>query len=305
MKVAASFLFVSASLIGCASQEGDAGGKGGGKADGGDAEIIPLTVGDCAGEATDGYEMSDANIVGDMLLVDVTYGGGCEKHTWKACWAGSFLESFPVQAKIKLFHDSNGDACESIRSEALTFDLTPMSASYKQGYQSYDGKISVGLDTFGGLYEFESLDASDVASAFSIVSSGAQYFSESESEPAWLSTTYAGKLDGATVKAKFGAAMQLPADYVFEEEPGNASPAMASWSEYDPADDDYIIDSAKAWGRVKSLMESNVLDLKYFRFGPADTDGTMAVDAGEYYLVIVGKTQDGKTVGFYVTSVET
>jgi hypothetical protein len=39
--------------------------------------------------------------------------------------------------------------------------------------------------------------------------------------------------------------------------------------------------------------------------GPPDGDGGVAIDAGKYFIVMLGKTKDGKVVGFYVKSVET
>jgi hypothetical protein len=55
-----------------------------------------------------------------LISVDVTYGGGCKKHTFKlkmnAC-----AESFPVQCTADLIDLTKGDFCEALVSQTVTF----------------------------------------------------------------------------------------------------------------------------------------------------------------------------------------
>jgi hypothetical protein len=104
----------------------------------------------------------------------------------------------------------------------------------------------------------------------------------------------------------FSAKLELTGDDVFEIERGDAARSfLSSLAEYDPEDEDFIIESSQAFGRIKTLLEANLSDLTYARIGPADEDGTMAIDAGAYPLVVLGRTVDGKVVGFFIVSVET
>lgn len=109
------------------------------------SDVLPLEIGECDTD-TDRLDIDSAKIAGDELLVDVGYSGGCAEHEITACWDGSFLESNPVQARLVLEHDANGDMCEAYLQETLTIDLTDMKESYKSGYQTDQGTIIVHVD---------------------------------------------------------------------------------------------------------------------------------------------------------------
>ncbi|NLE49128.1 MAG: hypothetical protein GX614_12065 [Sandaracinaceae bacterium] len=107
---------------------------------------------------TDPFRLDAAKIVGDELHVDVGYGGGCKAHEFTLCWDGSFAESHPVQARLSLHHEANGDGCDAYISETRSFDLSELRSAYVDGYQTEEGAISITLT--GGepagtfLYEF-------------------------------------------------------------------------------------------------------------------------------------------------------
>ena len=105
----------------------------------------------------DPYDIDAATIDGDMLLVTVSYGGGCKKHEFTLDIDGGFLESNPVQARVRLLHDANGDLCAAYITEERQFDLTPFKTLYQQGYRQQEGVIIIRLEGApeGGLvYEF-------------------------------------------------------------------------------------------------------------------------------------------------------
>jgi hypothetical protein len=304
---ALSLVLVTSSLLGCASQPGDEGSQAGGKADG-TAKKVTVTVGACAGERNDGYKLTRGLVDDaiDTLDVDVSFSGGCAEHTYKVCWDGSFDESTPVKAQLKLFHDSHDDSCEGLLSETITIDMSPLAAAYKERYRTHTGDILVGLDTFSGNYKFASLSAVQIEATFSFAALSATYTSESDSEPQWLAASAPPTITGTSVAAAFRTAMELPADSVFEISTGQAvKDRLADWAQYSSDDPEDFVKSAKAWGRIKNLFEENLTSLTFVRFGPADSTGKLAVDAGVYHMVVVGKTFDGKLVGFFVTSVET
>jgi hypothetical protein len=51
---------------------------------------------------------------------------------------GGFMESYPVQANLYLQHFDHGDPCDAIVYREATFDLTPIAASYIEGYGTAD-----------------------------------------------------------------------------------------------------------------------------------------------------------------------
>lgn len=117
------------------------------------SDSLGLQIGECDTD-TDPLAVDSAKISGDQLVVGVSYSGGCKEHGITACWDGTFLESNPVQARLVLEHDANGDTCEAYLQETLTIDLSSMKDSYKSGYQTESGTIFVQVD------QAESLDYS-------------------------------------------------------------------------------------------------------------------------------------------------
>lgn len=57
-----------------------------------------------------------------LLLVDVTYGGGCKEHSFKLD-VGPCAESFPVQCTARVIDLTQGDFCEALISETVQFSL--------------------------------------------------------------------------------------------------------------------------------------------------------------------------------------
>lgn len=97
------------------------------------------------GAPTDGLQISTVAFMGDTLLVDVSYGGGCEEHDFGLCWDGSFAESDPVQIQAFISHDGHDDPCDALPSEQLAFDLVPLKQAWQDGYQSEHGSIEIHL----------------------------------------------------------------------------------------------------------------------------------------------------------------
>ena len=94
---------------------------------------------------TDVYTINSATIEDDILSVDVSYGGGCETHVFTLVAEEQFLESFPVQLRVSLAHNANGDRCKAWLTEDYHFDLTPIKEVYQKGYRTDEGTIVLRL----------------------------------------------------------------------------------------------------------------------------------------------------------------
>ena len=82
----------------------------------------------------DPVKIEGASIQGDLLAIKVVYGGGCKTHQFALYGSTGFMESYPVQARLFLSHDSNGDMCEAIIRHDIVFDLSPLKRLYQKGY---------------------------------------------------------------------------------------------------------------------------------------------------------------------------
>lgn len=106
---------------------------------------------------TDAYVINAATVEDDTLRVNVSYSGGCETHAFTLVAEPMFLESFPVQLRVSIAHNANGDTCEASITEDHVFDLTPIKEVYQKGYRTDEGTIVLRLKGAppGGLfYEF-------------------------------------------------------------------------------------------------------------------------------------------------------
>lgn len=88
----------------------------------------------------DDVTIEGASIEGDLLTLDVAYGGGCRTHQFRLYGSNGFMESYPVQARVILSHNANGDHCEALIRHDIVFDLSPLKQSYQRGYQD-DGPV--------------------------------------------------------------------------------------------------------------------------------------------------------------------
>ncbi|MCK5536244.1 MAG: hypothetical protein KAI79_05415 [Bacteroidales bacterium] len=77
-----------------------------------------------AEDISDNFVIDTAYILGEWLNLKVSYGGGCENHTFKAYWSGVLEYSNPPQTYVLLTHQSNNDFCEAYITQDLSINLT-------------------------------------------------------------------------------------------------------------------------------------------------------------------------------------
>lgn len=116
---------------------------------------LPEPFSTCSTADGDPFEVDGVSITGDVLTVDVGYGGGCEDHDFVVCWPEpAFMESDPVQARLELYHDAHDDTCDAFLTEARTFDLTPLRDAWIDAYGGPSGTIVVHVGAFTAEYDF-------------------------------------------------------------------------------------------------------------------------------------------------------
>ena len=75
---------------------------------------------------SDPFELLDARVEGDALVVRVEYSGGGQ-HDFALVSSGAPTKSIPRQVLLEIRHDSQGDLAKAMIIEERTFDLTPYS----------------------------------------------------------------------------------------------------------------------------------------------------------------------------------
>ena len=83
---------------------------------------------------TDAAAIEEVNLVGDVLRLRVTHGGGCAHHDFKLYGCTSFMESYPTQTTARLSHDAHSNRHEAFISKELRFDISPLKRAYQYMY---------------------------------------------------------------------------------------------------------------------------------------------------------------------------
>jgi len=74
----------------------------------------------------DPVRIKSAQQIGDFIVLDVSYSGGCEDHDFNLESRGVYTSTYPPELEIALKHDSHGDRCRGVIDKKLWFELTPL-----------------------------------------------------------------------------------------------------------------------------------------------------------------------------------
>ena len=94
----------------------------------------------------DPYLINSYEINGDILKVQVSFGGGCRAHDFTLIALPGFMESSPVAANVLLSHDANNDLCEAWLTDELRFDLSSLKHEWQEAYDQESGAIRILLN---------------------------------------------------------------------------------------------------------------------------------------------------------------
>ena len=102
-------------------------------------------IGGRSNPTSDPFTLNSAAVTDDTLTVSVSYAGGCRDHEFRLLKADSFMESDPVQLRITIVHDGNGDRCEAWITEQHSFDLSDIKARWRAAYRRESGVVQLRL----------------------------------------------------------------------------------------------------------------------------------------------------------------
>ena len=101
-------------LLGC--------GGGGGGNDNSYPVDIPV---DCSSGKVP-LQVVSHSLQGHVLILNVTYSGGCGTHRFSVWWDGAFLSSHPGIAPIQLHHYADGETCDSTVTDQIVIDMSAL-----------------------------------------------------------------------------------------------------------------------------------------------------------------------------------
>lgn len=74
---------------------------------------------------------------GNIMYIDVTYGGGCEQHEFDVIGSLAIAKSYPPIRSIQLVHYANGDKCRALQQVKLEVYLDEISYKQEEGSEIY------------------------------------------------------------------------------------------------------------------------------------------------------------------------
>jgi hypothetical protein len=84
-------------------------------------------------ERNDAYTITNIMVVGNKLIVDVIFSGGCMLHEFKAIGLPMNNQAIQPIRQIQLSHNSNRDNCDKLISLTLEIDLKPIALNQQVG----------------------------------------------------------------------------------------------------------------------------------------------------------------------------
>ncbi len=85
-----------------------------------DTQMVSVNIEPCSMNTSDPVSILSANVVGSSLELETQYGGGCQTHTFTACFA---TDSDMGHTTITLHHDANDDKCKALVSQTVEIIL--------------------------------------------------------------------------------------------------------------------------------------------------------------------------------------
>lgn len=71
----------------------------------------------------DAFDINHVKIEGDVLKINLSYGGGCEKHDFEILWDGIIYTDDPCFINLMVTHNSNRDLCEAYITDTINVNL--------------------------------------------------------------------------------------------------------------------------------------------------------------------------------------
>lgn len=71
----------------------------------------------------DAFKMNHVKKEGELLKINLSYGGGCAQHNFEILWDGIIYTDDPCYMNLMVIHSGNGDLCEAYITETIEVNL--------------------------------------------------------------------------------------------------------------------------------------------------------------------------------------
>lgn len=99
--------------------------------------IVNVSIGDAGQRVSDPFQILEAKIQGNFLLLKVQYGGGCKQHAFDFIGAPIVALSEPPIRQVSIVHFADKDMCKALVYDDLKVDISSFIDVKKKGAQIY------------------------------------------------------------------------------------------------------------------------------------------------------------------------
>jgi len=124
------YLFVTLLLVGCSTRK----------------EIEPMAekknddcvafIGDITKQAKP-LKISSVKIVGNSLIVEVNYSGGCKNHVFETKGSPMIAKSLPPIRAVQIIDLTKDDLCKKMEIKTLSIDISELAYKKEKGSEIY------------------------------------------------------------------------------------------------------------------------------------------------------------------------
>lgn len=98
--------------------------------------MITATIGEF-NKTSDPMTISSVKIEGNLMLIEVTYSGGCGEHTFQMIGSSMIAKSLPPIRSIQLTHKANKDECRKMIIQTIKVDISALAYKKESGNDIY------------------------------------------------------------------------------------------------------------------------------------------------------------------------
>lgn len=98
---------------------------------------VKATTGQFVKDSDPIISIDTVEIKGNTMYIDLSYGGGCQKHTFEVIGSLAIAKSYPPIRSLQIVHHANGDNCRAIQTTTLEVDLKDVAYKQEEGSEIY------------------------------------------------------------------------------------------------------------------------------------------------------------------------
>lgn len=102
----------------------------------------------------DRYQLNNVKIVGDSIIINLSYSGGCRQHEFNLIAQNYFGDTELPEVKLILAHDNKLDPCEAYLTKDHSFNLLPLKYEFFKLFGEKSGSIQLRLEDRNVNYDF-------------------------------------------------------------------------------------------------------------------------------------------------------